>query len=378
MRQIYLAATSQNSGKTTVSLGLLAALIDRGLPTGFIKPVGQRQALLDGVPADEDAILMKHVFGLPDSPFALSPVHIPRGFTKAFIEGKVVEDLGARILAAYAAVSVGRDVLLVEGTGHAGVGAVIGLSNADVARMLGARALIVSEAGVGRPIDEIVLNRALFARHGVDVVGAVVNKVDVEAHPSLRGVLERGLERHGIELLGVLPYRPLLSHPTLAVLVEQMKGELIHPGPDLDRPVDRFSIAAMRAEHAMQAADTGGLVIVPGDREDVIGAAAATAAAAAGAQAVDSGLSPRRAGIAGLVLTGGYRPSPLLIDEVRRSDLFCLLLDLETYDAASRIHDLLVKTHSADTEKIETIKELVAENLDVDRILERFAEPIRT
>ncbi len=377
MRQLYLAATGQNRGKTTVSLGLLAALMDRGLPTGFIKPVGQRYALLDGVPADEDAILMKHVFGLPDPPSSISPIHIPRGFTKSFIDGDVVEDLSARILAAHAAVSAGRDMLLVEGTGHAGVGSVIGLSNADVARMLGARALIVSEAGVGRPIDEIVLNRALFARHGVDVVGAVVNKVDLDTHPSLRGILERGLARHGIELLGVLPYRPLLSNPTLAVLVEQMKGELIHSGPDLDRPVEHFSIAAMRAEHAMQAADTGGLVIVPGDREDVIGAAIATAAAAR-AHTVESGLSARRAGIAGLVLTGGYRPSPFLIDEVRRSDLFCLLLDLETYDAASRLHDLLVKTHPADTEKIETIKELGAEDLDVDRILERVAEPIRT
>jgi len=376
MRQIYLAATGQNRGKTTVSLGLLAAFIDRGLPTGFIKPVGQRYALLDGVPADEDAILMKQVFGLPDPPSSISPVHIPRGFTKSFIDGEVVEDLGARILAAYAAVSAGRDVLLVEGTGHAGVGSVIGLSNADVARMLGARALIVSEAGVGRPIDEIVLNRALFARHGVDVVGAVVNKVDLDAHPSLRGILERGLGRHGIELLGVLPYRPLLSNPTLSVLMEQMKGELIHPGPDLDRPIEHVSIAAMRAEHAMQEARLGGLVIVPGDREDVIGAAAATAVADR-AFAVEAGANPRRAGIAGLVLTGGYRPSLFIVDEVRRSDLFCFFLDLETYDAASRIHDLLVKTHTADTEKIETIKDLVLENLDIDRILDRFAAPIR-
>ena len=126
MRQIYLAATGQNRGKTTLSLGLLAALMDRGLATGFIKPVGQRTALLEGVPVDEDAILVKQVFGLPDPPSSISPVHIPRGFTKAFINGDVVEDLGARIRAGYAAVSVGRDFLLVEGTGHAGVGSEIG------------------------------------------------------------------------------------------------------------------------------------------------------------------------------------------------------------------------------------------------------------
>ena len=59
MRQVYLAATGMNRGKTTFALGLLAALMDRGLATGFMKPVGQRYAVVDGVAADEDAILVR-------------------------------------------------------------------------------------------------------------------------------------------------------------------------------------------------------------------------------------------------------------------------------------------------------------------------------
>ena len=54
-RQLFLAATGQNRGKTTTSLGLFAALRSRGLKTGFMKPVGQRWIMIDGVPADEDA-----------------------------------------------------------------------------------------------------------------------------------------------------------------------------------------------------------------------------------------------------------------------------------------------------------------------------------
>ena len=34
--------------------------------TGFMKPVGQRTVIEDGVPADEDAVLMRTVFGLPE------------------------------------------------------------------------------------------------------------------------------------------------------------------------------------------------------------------------------------------------------------------------------------------------------------------------
>src|SRR5512141_2815385 len=102
MRQLYLAATGQNRGKTTAALGLFDGFLGRGLRTGFMKPVGQRTVIEDGVPADEDAVLVRGIFGLPDAMTAMSPVHIPRGFTKAYIAGEVVEDLPALIRAAHA------------------------------------------------------------------------------------------------------------------------------------------------------------------------------------------------------------------------------------------------------------------------------------
>ena len=61
----------------------------------------------------------------------------------------------------------------------------MGLSNARVASMLRAPAVIVSEGGVGRPIDEIVLNASHFEAHGVPVAGAIVNKVRVDEQPGI-------------------------------------------------------------------------------------------------------------------------------------------------------------------------------------------------
>jgi BioD-like phosphotransacetylase family protein len=71
----------------------------------------------------------------------------------------------------------------------------------------------------------------------------------------------------------------------------------------------------------------------------------------------------------GLVLTGGYRPRKAVIEAIRRADLFATIVPDDTYTVASAVHDLLVKTHAADHEKIELIKELVATNLDIDRVL---------
>lgn len=388
MRQVYLAATGRNRGKTTVSLGLLAALIDKGIDTAFTKPVGQRYAMVDDVPADEDAILMKELFGLSDDFVDMSPVHIPRGFTKAFIRGEVVEDLAARIDIAHRNLS-GHEMLLIEGTGHAGVGAVVGLSNADVAARMRAPVVIVSEGGVGRPIDEIVLNQALFARRGVPLVGAIINKVDVDADPTLPEVLEHGLALHGIDLLGILPYRPLLSYPTLSMILEQMQGDLLSSGEDMDRHIEHVGIGSGQARHVLEKIGPGSLLIVQGDREDVIHAAIAAnetqkelnrepglldrlrSRPTFGREADD----PDARLLAGIVFTNGRRPSDRDIEALRVAGIFSLLVDDEIYPMAKQLHNLLIKTHVQDRAKIEAIKQVVAENFDVDRLLARLDEP---
>ncbi|MEO8463473.1 MAG: AAA family ATPase [Chloroflexota bacterium] len=386
MRQLYLAATGQNRGKTTTSLGLLDGFISRGLRAGFMKPVGQRTVIDHGEPADEDAVLMHETFGLPEPYRVMSPIHIPRGFTKAYIAGQVVDDLGGRIVDARQSYR-DHDILLIEGTGHAGVGAVIGLSNAAVAAMLGAPTVIVSEGGVGRPIDEIVLNAALFRAHGVEVAGAIVNKVDIDAQPGIAKVIARGLEPYRIPLLGVLPVRPILSNPTLEMVLEGVRGELLHEGPDLERVIDGVAVGAMEPRHMLERVGPGTLVIVPGDREDVILTLTTAHQLGLSGESDPEDRDPRSAaalidvidsheGAAiGLVLTGGYRPRPAVIDAIRRADLFATLVAEDTYAVTSEIHDLLVKTHPADLVKIELIKELVAGYLDVERILEVATEP---
>ncbi len=379
MRHLYLAATGQNRGKTTAALGLLDGFLRRGLHTGFLKPVGQRTIIEDGVPADEDAVLMREVFALPEPFPVMSPVHIPRGFTKAYIAGEVVEDLGARIRAAHATFA-DHDVLLVEGTGHAGVGAVIGLSNAVVAAMLGAPAVIVSEGGVGRPIDEIVLNASHFAAHGVPVAGAIVNKVRLDEQPGIEHTLERGLALHGIPLLGVLPYRPILSNPTLGMVLEGLGGTLLHAGPDLDRVIGGVTIAAMEPHHVLDHVGPGTLVIVPGDREDVIQTLTTARLVGQPRHATDQelvgGASPPAGAPPGLglVLTGGYEPRDAVVAAIRRSGLFAAIVVEDTYTVASTIHDLLVKTHAGDAGKIALIKELVWEYLEIDRVLDAASE----
>ena len=355
-QRVFVAATGQNRGKTTASLGLTAAIIARGSRTGFIKPVGQRYLVVEGTRADEDAVLMKAVFDLPDALDDMSPVTLPRHFTTDYIMGKVTEDLEREVTEAATRVGADKDLLVIEGTGHAGVGAVVGLSNARVAALLDAPVVIVSEGGVGRPIDEIVLNHALFEREGVRVVGAVVNKVDVESHPHLPDVLRRGLGQHGIDLLGCIPYSDLLANPSLELIATHLDGELLAGEATPGRTIGHVAIGAMRAEHAAGLIRDRTLLITPGDRDDMLEMALR--------------LNTRSAEqVTGIVLTGGFPPEEGILAALRAASLFAYLVKSDTYRTAQAVDEILVKTHPTDTDKIETIIRLVDGALDIGDFL---------
>jgi len=355
-QRVFVAATGQNRGKTTASLGLTAAIIGRGARTGFIKPVGQRYLVVGGTRADEDAVLMKAVFDLPDALDDMSPVTLPRHFTTDYIMGKVEGDLERDVIEAATRVGADKDLLVIEGTGHAGVGAVVGLSNARVAALLEAPVVIVSEGGVGRPIDEIVLNHALFQRDGVRVAGAVVNKVDVESHPHLPDVLRRGLGQHGIELLGWIPYSDLLANPSLELIATHLDGDLLAGHATPGRTIGNVAIGAMRAQHASELIRDRTLLITPGDRDDMLEMALELNAEQAGR-------------VTGIVLTGGFAPDDGMLAELRGASLFTYLVNSDTYRTAQAVDEILVKTHPTDTDKIDMIIRLVGGSLDIGDFL---------
>ena len=329
-----------------------------------MKPVGQRTVIDDGQPADEDSVLMRAVFGLPEPYTVMSPVHIPRGFTKAYIAGQRRRGPRARGSAPPTPRSPDHDILLVEGTGHAGVGAVIGLSNARVASLLRAPAVIVSEGGVGRPIDEIVLNASHFEAHGVPVAGAIVNKVRVDEQPGIEKTLERGLARHGIPLLGVLPYRPILSNPTLGMVLEgvarprDLRGSGPRPG---DRGRGHRRDGAGPHAGAGRAGDAGHRPGRPRGRDRDRGRRARRRRASG--EPRDAAPRPLVDETPGAIIDRALhgraaraRPDrrlraarPRSSHAIQAADMFAAIVPEDTYTVASEVHDLLVKTHPGDT-----------------------------
>ncbi len=365
MKPLYVSATKQDTGKTTVLLGLMQALRDAGHDVGYFKPVGQRYVQYEGLNVDEDAVLARHAFDLADNPGDMSPIAIERGFTEHYIFHRDPLPLEWRMMEAFGRLRAAHDILLVEGTGHAGVGSCFDLSNARAAELFGAPVIIITSGGIGRAIDEVALSLHLFGKHGVNVMGVILNKVWPEKQAKVQRAVAEGLKHLGTALLGVVPYRSTLVYPRIEQIAEEAQGRILC-GTDeqLEHIVEHTVVAAMSPQNVCAYIRPHTLVITPGDRIDNILISTITCPAE----------QPDAGPISGLVLTGGFEPPGSIIALLRSAGIPVLLCQDDTYTVASRLRELRFKIRPEDTEKIEAAKLLVRHSIDADAITAALAD----
>ena len=359
MRKIFIAATKQNDGKTTVSLGIIKNLQQKFGKVGFIKPIGQRYLEEQGLKIDEDSILIEEVCGIKCGLKDMSPIAVEKGFTEKYITKPDKKNISDQIRNSFRRISKNQELVVIEGTGHAGVGSVFDHSNATVAKLLGSKVIIISSGGVGRPIDEIVLNKALFEKEGVKVLGVIINKVLPDKFAKISGFVRKGLERKGIDVLGVLPYDPMLARPTIEQILEETDFEVICGKEHLERSVAKVIVAAMEPRDAVRYISEDSLMITPGDREDMIMSALSCFR--------DSG--NKKLKVCGMVLSCGITPEAPIMNLLEKAEIPVLLAKSDTYDVATCLHDLTVKIRPCDKHKIEAVVKLIQENVDFKKIL---------
>ena len=235
-RPIFVAATRQHVGKTTCSLALMSGLKKRFNRVGFIKPVGQQHVTVaevapphQNVRVDKDVQLLKEYFKTVGSYKDMSPVIIPRGYTQDYVDGKVTcEEQAEAIRTSYGRIAAEADVVLLEGTGHVGVGSIVEMSNSRVASMLDADMVLVCNGGLGSAFDELEMNRVMCEAHGVRVRGVILNKVLPDKVEMVRDYFGRVMEqRWGLPLLGVVPDLPFLSKCSLGDMCTLLGAEMI-------------------------------------------------------------------------------------------------------------------------------------------------------
>jgi phosphate acetyltransferase len=270
-KKIFIAATGQHCGKTTISLSLMHLAKKRYARVGFIKPIGPKLLMVNGVQMDMDAALIAQVYGLEKDRALMSPVVIDRGYTKRYLSGDIRADLPVEMIKdAVAELERKNDFLIIEGSGHGGVGSVVGINNAQIARMLNAPVILVASGGIGCVIDSVELNLALFRQAGADVKLVLVNKLLPEKRAETMRYLQNFFELRGPSISGAFDYSRILADPTLADVSNVLKLPLHGDQAGRSRIIHNIQLGAASSQRVIDTLHDSTLLITTSSRDELI------------------------------------------------------------------------------------------------------------
>lgn len=360
---LFIAATGQNVGKTTLCLGILAALHKKIARVGFIKPVGQQHLKInEHLNVDKDVVLFKEYFDLQSNYADMSPVILPSGFTRHFLDGQVdSQSIEQAIKHAFHTISSNHDFTLVEGTGHVGVGSIVQMNNAKVASLLGLEMIIIASGGLGSALDELAVNMAMCKLHDVKVRGVILNRVLDDKSEMIKEYFPKALKNWNIPLIGCVPYNAILNAPTLKDFEVLFKTDLINGNKHQVCHFQHPRLIAGSLEAYQEEMGPDELIITPASREDII---KATIERKWWAEKTGQGHPAQ-----GIILTGRQPPGSAIIELIKKSNIPALYAPLCSYDAMKMITSFVAKIQGDDLPKIEKAIELVEKSLNFDLIL---------
>jgi len=353
-KKIFIGATGQNCGKTTISLSLLHLARRKYRRVGFIKPIGPKVVLYNDFMVDMDAALMAKTYGLDEDIALMSPVVLHKNFTRDYLSGKL-DDLDLRncIVGAVAELDAKYDFLVIEGAGHGGVGSVIGLNNARVAKLIDAPVLIVTESGIGRAIDAVNLNLALYQREQAEVRAVLINKLLPDKRESILGFLEKGFAGSGLRVIGGFNYSPILANPTLQH-ISLLLNLPIHGDPEgRSRIIHHIQLGAAASQRVVDGLLPATLLILTSSRDELIVTLSSL-----------YHIPAFRAKIAGLVIAGHVPVADITQQILDDSNIPYIRVEETTATVFTALNEDVSKITAEDQEKLNWIKANAEQDID--------------
>jgi len=367
MQSIYVAATSQHVGKTTCTLGLVRSFQKMGINVGYSKPVGQEFVDLGDLRVDKDALLFSKIIGFDLDANVHSPVILGRGATTAFLENPSEFAYKQAIINAEEELNKNHDLVVYEGTGHPGVGAVVNLSNAKVAKLLNAKVVMVVEGGIGNTIDRLHMSTSLFREQNVPIAGVVVNKTRPDKIDKVERYVGQWLKEHNLPLLGVIPYDPTLLYPIMSTIRRAVRGRVMAFETRLDNQVQDVIAGSLVSAHDFED-NQGHLLVVSASRVD-------EALKKVKEQIIENELES--CPLSGVIITGDGIPNTYALNQLKHYDLIenymlpVISTPLDTFGSVVKISQIEVKINVRTPWKAARAIALFRQHTDIEGLVGR-------
>jgi phosphate acetyltransferase len=233
--------------------------------------------------------------------------------------------------------------------------------NMEIAKNLGCPFIGVISGMNQTPRDiakEIKITEDAIAEAGCTHIATFVNRMAEDTLGVLEVELDDPDEASGVPVF-LLPENEELDKPSLGDISDALGCENVldrHEG--MDRIVKQFKIAAMTMEHFLTHVEDGDLIIVPGDRDDIILASLSTL------------FSSNYPNVAGILLSGGFYPGKNTMRLLTGGDKTIPLLSVstDTYTTTRNVAAVPALINPGDDRKIALALGLFENHVDGERI----------
>lgn len=354
---IYVFAAMPGSGKSLITLGLADALHRRADRIGFFRPIVTEED------AGNDPMV-----AMMARTFHLAPNVCRAGMTareaRSLLASGEREEIDSRCVAIYAEIAKEVDVVIVEGTDLTGQDAAVEFDlNARLANNLGCSVLsVVSAKGrtTAETADAVDVSRKALTAAKCTLLAMMVNRAEPSELTEIAASLRPGASGKPVY---ILPEIDEISRPTVGEVATALGLRQIAGSSEQERDVESVKVAAMNVGNFLSVLAPGALVIVPGDRADVMVATLA------------STFSPEFPVPSGLILTAGLAPDAHIYPLLAQAPFPVFDSPEDTYHTARRVSDVRSEIWSSQRRKAAAALGAWSKHVDESELLERIDIP---
>ncbi|OOF50604.1 phosphate acetyltransferase [Rodentibacter genomosp. 1] len=371
-RTIILIPISAGVGLTSVSLGLIQSLEQKGAKVGFMKPISQPNSGEDQLDRTTSIVRTSTTLETAE-PFMLSVAEslIGQNQSDVLLE-KIVEN--------HQQLSKNNEIVVVEGLIPTRKHTYANSINYEIAQALDAEIILVAAPATETPVElkeRVEAAASLFGgKNNPNLLGVVVNKFNApidesgRTRPDLTEIFDSFQHSHNseaeltklftnstIKLLACVPWSADLIATRAIDLVKHLGAAIINEG-DINRRIRGITFCARSLPNMVEHFRAGSLLVVSADRPDVI---------VASALAASNGVE-----IGGMLLTGGYKIDAQInklcqhVFETTKLPIF--RIEGNTWQTALNLQSFNLEVPVDDKERIENIKSYMSEQFDAEFI----------
>ncbi|PQQ30882.1 phosphate acetyltransferase [Photorhabdus luminescens] len=370
-RTIMLIPTSTSVGLTSVSLGVIRSMEQKGVSLSVFKPIAQSRCC--GAQDQTTTIIRSHSSIKTAEPLDMAHV-------ESLLTTNQKDVLMEKIVALYHENTKDAEVILIEGLVPTRKHSFAQSLNYEIAKTLNAEIVFVLALGNDSPEqlkERVELARAEFGgSKNQNITGVIINKLNApvddqgRTRPDLSEIFDESskattsnidpntlFKNSPLPILGCIPWSFDLIATRAIDMAKHLNARIINEGAIKTRRVKSVTFCARSIPHMLEHFRPGSLLVTSADRPDVL--VSACLAAMNGVE------------IGAILLTGGYaidEPIKQLCERAFNTGLPVFMVDTNTWQTSLSLQSFSLEVPTDDHERIEKLQNYVAHHINKEWI----------